>query len=102
MNNEIIFDTALNNWLQRAQAIVNEHHEKMGFNSTPETLSIDPKGKKYIRIVRSDNSVHCFIDKSNGNVLKAATWRAPAPHARGSIYTIGKEGVSAYGAHYLK
>jgi hypothetical protein len=47
--------------------------------------------------------VHSFVDKSNGDVLKAASWKAPAKHARGNIYAadFGKSAISAYGANYL-
>lgn len=51
-------------------------------------------GRKYARIVKrernrdgvpSGGSVYCFIDLSNGDILKAAGWAAPAKGARGSI-----------------
>lgn len=59
------------------------------------TITIDPNGVKFIRIVATrggQRSVHCFIDRSNGDVLKAAGWKAPAKHARGNIYD-DKNGV---------
>lgn len=100
------FDAALNAWLERAQNIINENHKRNNFHFQCATLTINPNGKKYIKIVRSENhvstSVFCFIERETGNVLKAASWAAPAPHPRGSIYEVGNEGVSAYGAHYLK
>ena len=57
-------------------------------------------GRKYIKIERG-SSVFCFIDAKTGDVLKAASWNAPAKHARGNIFEVGKEGVDKYGAHYL-
>jgi len=45
-------------------------------------------GKKYGKIVRqsgSQRSVHCFVDLSNGDLYKAATWKSPAKHVRGNI-----------------
>ena len=41
--------------------------------------------KRYTKIIRG-GSVHCFVDNTNGNVLKAASWNAPAKHARGNIF----------------
>lgn len=100
------FNTALSDWLERAQKIVTDHHEKMAFNFPCGVLSIDPKGKKYIRIVNDHSNgqrmVFCFIDKATGDVLKADTWAKPAKQPRGNIYEVGKEGVTAYGAHYLR
>ena len=91
------FNTALQNWLVRAGGIATDY-----------TLTIDTGGIKYIRIVsqhtlhRSGRSVFCFVDKSNGDILKADSWRKPAKHARGNIFEIGKEGVDMWGALYLK
>ena len=45
-----------------------------------DTYSIQ-NGRKYLRVVCSDEhgsrSVHAFIDKSNGDILKAAGWKSP-------------------------
>ena len=58
-------------------------------------------GSKYIKVLRLDGSVYCFVDRM-GNVLKAATWKAPAKGVRGNIFEEGKEGVTEYGAIYFK
>jgi hypothetical protein len=90
------FDTALAAWLDRAGKIA------------ANPLSIDPRGKKYVRIVdhmsNGQDTVFCFIDKATGNVLFAAGWKAPTKHSpvRGNIWTVGEEGVDKYGAHYIK
>lgn len=34
----------------------------------------------------TSRSVYCFIDLSNGDILKAAGWKAPAKGARGNIF----------------
>lgn len=45
-------------------------------------------GSKNARIVVADSqhSVYCFIDLSNGDIYKAAGWKAPAKGKRGSIW----------------
>lgn len=45
-------------------------------------------GIKLIRIVKqgSQRMVYCFIDKSNGDILKAEGYRKPAKGKRGSIW----------------
>lgn len=42
------------------------------------------EGKKYYKIVMQDNqrSVHAFVNKSNGDVYKSASWKAPVRDAR--------------------
>lgn len=66
------------------------------------------RGSRYIRIVRDENggsrSAFCFIDSQNGDILKAAGWKAPAKHARGNIMTDthGIERLGPYGPAYLR
>lgn len=63
-------------------------------------------GPRYVRVVRADpqRSVHCFVERSTGNVLKAAGWKAPAKHARGNIYDAqnGLGSMNAFGPAYLR
>lgn len=99
------FDAAVHRFMVTVQAMLNDYHAKnYPACEYPPTLSIDA-GRKYYRIVRNDGasrSVYCFIDSTNGDVLKAAGWKAPAKTARGSIYSadlIGY-GVTPYGAAY--
>lgn len=94
------YTTALNEWLKRAQNIVNEQSIAI----TKPILKISNKGIKYDKILSVSNQTFafCFIDKSNGDVLKVASYNTPAKHARGNIFEIGKEGVNSYGAYYLK
>ncbi|VVC05040.1 Uncharacterised protein [uncultured archaeon] len=67
-------------------------------------------GKKYFKIVQEQNydgsrSVFCFVDRKTGDIFKAASWKQPAKHPRGSIFdenfSWGK-GVGPYGAVYLR
>ena len=43
-------------------------------------------GKKYHKVIFVDGggsrSVHCFVDKQTGSVLKPASWKAPAKGVR--------------------
>ncbi len=72
-----------------------KHYDKL----TPPKFYADPKGRKYIRIVREDQhgnqgrpnpyksrSVHCFVERDTGLIWKAAGWKAPAKNfSRGNI-----------------
>lgn len=104
------FETAIKAFLDGAQTIVDKHYADSTYHPK---LEIDPKGIKFVRIVRYDypqqvgfqgSSVHCFIDKTNGDVLKAAGWKAPAKHARGNIYAEdqGLQNMGPYGPAYLR
>lgn len=49
-------------------------------------------GKKYHKVIMVDGgssrSVHCFIDKQTGSVLKSASWKAPAKGERYNLLII--------------
>lgn len=53
-----------------------------------ETVGVMP-GRKYARLVTqrdgAPRSAMGFIDMTNGDILKADGWKAPAKHARGNI-----------------
>ena len=92
------FLAALNKW-------VNEYETKNYPGSEPSTI-VAKLGRKYIKLITVGRncSVYCFLDRS-GNIYKAASWKAPAKHIRGSVfdanYSLGKA-LGHYGAAYLK
>ena len=61
-------------------------------------------GRKYAKVMRNGGmSVYCFVVRSNGDIMKAANWKAPAKHARGNIRdTDPLAGLTEYGAAYLR
>lgn len=65
------------------------------------------QGGRYIKIISfrsSQRCVHCFVDTTNGDVLKSASWKAPAKGARGNIFDAanGLGRMGPYGAEYNK
>lgn len=67
-------------------------------------------GRRYAKLISMDvrngetsaHSVYCFVDMTNGDILKAATWKAPAKHARGNVLSDERmNAVTAYGAVYI-
>ena len=70
-------------------------------NLNPPSFSVEP-GRSFDKIVVTDGfgncrSVHSFVAKKDGDtkslgarkagdIMKAATWKAPARHPRGSIF----------------
>jgi len=72
-------------------------------------------GKKYAKIVQGNSSAYCFVAKGNfttkglgtvfnGDLLKPASWKVPAKHARGNLYDEASwdKAFGKYGMHYLK
>ena len=91
--NGLSFDDAMDNLLVKIQEDYNKWGSRSGINKKMD-LSLKP-GRKFIKVVHN-NSVWGFVAKVDGthkglpmlkgDILKAATWRAPAKHSRGSIF----------------
>lgn len=108
------FEQALNTFLAGAQKKVDDNLAEYENYPLTKKLSVDPRGKKYKRIVVKEynakdgkelshtGSVYCFVNAENGDVLKAAGWKAPAKGARGNIFDAnnGLKGVTCHGAVY--
>lgn len=93
-------------------ARVTEHYQTHYKVLPVPEFRIEP-GSKFIRIVVG-GSVHAFVAREDsttkalgnvqaGDVMKAATYRAPAKHARGNIFDTanGSGRMTASGPEYL-
>lgn len=66
------------------------------------------KGRRYARIFSSmplsaDLRIYGFIDLRNGDLLMAASYKTPAKHARGNIFSDNPlSGCTTYGMEYLR
>ena len=84
------FDEAMDNLLNN----INTNYHK-GFPKNKDMVLSLVAGRKFIKVV-NENSVWGFVAKKDGvhkglpmkagDVLKAASWRAPAKHTRGNIF----------------
>jgi hypothetical protein len=98
----------LDRWLWTAQDIVNKYYQEKFPTLTASQLEMSD-GRRYIRIdiVRDagqgSRSVYAFIDKQTGDVLRAASYKGPAKHARGNLFDAmqGTEMLTPYGIGYL-
>ena len=57
-----------------------------------EHFAVQTIGRKYIKISQfcgagKARSVHSFINANTGDIYKPASWKAPAKHARGNIFS---------------
>lgn len=75
------YDAALRVFIAGCQAIIDAHHRDSKFTGKPDVLSTT-EGARYTRLLRRrgdaglhdmSGSVHCFVDKTNGDILKAAS-----------------------------
>ena len=91
--NGLSFDDAMDTLLVKIQEDYNKWGSRSGINKKMD-LSLKP-GRKFIKVVHN-NSVWGFVAKVDGvhkglpmlkgDILKAAGWRTPAKHSRGSIF----------------
>jgi len=86
------------------------------YPNNPKEVLVAEFGTRYIKInkVSEDKdpatgkpnscSAWAFIDRSNGDVLKPANWKAPAKGARGNIFdeSNGLKTMGPYGPAYLR
>lgn len=71
-----------------------------------ETVEIE-EGRRFWKVLVNNGaqrSVRAFVDKDTGEIFKAASWRAPAKHVRGTIMAedYGLSCMTPYGPHYLR
>ena len=62
--------------------ILKDNYYKNG--STLDYNFVTEEGNRYIKILMVNNqrSVHAFVDKKNGDLYKAASWKSPAKGVR--------------------
>lgn len=96
-------------WLASCRHLIEDYYEEqlqsIPRENYPTLCRID--GKRYIKIVHiveGSRSAWAFIDKETGDVLKPASWRAPAKHARGNIFDEwnGMRFMTVFGPAYLR
>jgi hypothetical protein len=100
------FVTGFQSFVNATQEMINEHYQSSFPNNTVPKIEYE-EGKKYIRVISNsglhNRSVFCFVDKTTGDVYKAASWKVPAKHVRGNIFRGNiKEYLTPYGAQYLR
>jgi len=104
------FDEALEGYVKTVNALQEEYCR----TNFPDSTVIKPakieliSGSRYVKVVKVDShggsrSVHTFIDKTNGDILKG-TWKAPVKNGvRGNIYKDNyPKCINWHGAEYLR
>lgn len=92
-----------------ARRVEQKLHEAYNFQAPEDRPNIlVESGSKYFKLVADyghQRSVHSFVDRVTGDVLKAASWKSPAKGARYNLVT-GLEmllnSVDPYGGYLYK
>jgi len=92
------FATALDQYVAALNAAQAARYAVQFPSLKPDVYSIDPNGRKYVRIVSTvggttdQRSVHVFVERATGLIWKADGWKKPALNfSRGSIYSFTSE-----------
>jgi len=87
MNN--IANAVLGHTLALCEAL--RHNYERQYSGTQNYEFYPETGRKYHKIILDANgsrSVHAFVDKKTGSVLKSASWKAPAKGERYNLLII--------------
>ncbi len=105
----IEFERGLEEFIAAVQNIIEENYQRNLPNLIPPVIEVQ-RGRRYIRVVQKhgdSRSVFAFIDQ-DGDVMKPASWKAPAKAHKGKRGNIMNEDmdwlkfVSPYGIQYLR
>lgn len=96
------WDTALDSFKDHVQKLQDAYIKAMDYthlNGTKVSSEDALKFTKVFIIEPSGNKrIYCFIDRNNGDILKPATFSAPAKGARGNIFD-ADHGMKRMGPH---
>jgi hypothetical protein len=96
---------------------LNEYKNRVGLTYFKSFKVIATETPKYFKVFRTEiqndetdtvprnGSIVCFIDKATGDILKPASYKVPAKHARGNIGSVddGMEAIDGGGhVKYLR
>jgi hypothetical protein len=87
------FDAALATFVRLTQEAVNARLAREypdAWDRLKPLITIE-RGRRYAKVIDINNggrSVRCFVDTTNGNILKADGWKKPASGARGNIFNL--------------
>ena len=83
------FGVALEKWLEGCKRVSDAYYERNNFTNLTRPTFEGKSGKKFVKVIRKElisGPVHSFIDMSNGDIYKPASWNARAKHVRGNIF----------------
>ena len=98
----VLFSEAFDKWFEKCKAL----YRSGGRDKLNYTLSYK-FGRKYIKIISFTGNQHgawAFVEMETGNILKPASWKAPAKGVRGNIFDKygGMKFISWTGPYYLE
>ena len=79
---KLTLDQKIEKWVwQLCRTLEQNYQLRYPYSKTSVTFTME-FGRKYIKVIQDNTSVHAFIDKKTGEVYKPAGWKSPAKIVR--------------------
>ena len=78
----LTLDQKIEKWVWHYCRSLEQNYQLRYPNSNTSVTFTMKFGKKYIKVIQDNSSVHAFIDRNTGEVYKPASWKSPAKIVR--------------------
>ena len=79
---KLTLDQKIEKWVWQLCRSLEENYQLRYPNSNTSVTFTMEFGRKYIKVIQDNSSVHAFIDRNTGEVYKPAGWKSPAKIVR--------------------
>ena len=79
---KLTLDQKIEKWVWQLCRSLEQNYQLRYPNSNTSVTFTMQFGRKYIKVIQDNSSVHAFIDKQTGEVYKPAGWKSPAKIVR--------------------
>ena len=78
----LTLDQKIEKWVWQLCRTLEQNYQLRYPNSNTSVTFTMQFGRKYIKVIQDNSSVHAFVDKKTGEVYKPAGWKSPAKIVR--------------------
>ena len=78
----LTLDQKIEKWVWHYCRSLEQNYQLRYPNSNTSVTFTMQFGRKYIKVIQDNSSVHAFIDRKTGEVYKPAGWKSPAKIVR--------------------
>ena len=79
---QLTLDQRIEKWTWQLCRSLEQNYQLRYPNSNTSVTFTMQFGRKYIKVIQDNSSVHAFIDRNTGEVYKPAGWKSPAKIVR--------------------
>ena len=79
---KLTLDQKIEKWVWQLCRTLEQNYQLRYPNSNTSVTFTMEFGRKYIKVIQDNTSVHAFIDRNTGEVYKPAGWKSPAKIVR--------------------